>query len=180
MKTWLIIIAFGILVYFGFSALNSSQEPPEPGSYHNEAYGFWIKFPDGWQVDAGIYDDLWSVTANEPYTSGYYGILNIVRVAMEEFPYKVKLDFFQKKMEEYIGDYYEGLRIEDKQDIKIAGKKTKLCTITFYDQKTPVKALWCLLTNGKRGYMIIGITSSDRFDGYRDTFEEAIRSFRLD
>ena len=175
-----VIIVIVAIVIAAFLFMDSSKEPL-PGSYHNEPYGFWVKFPDGWKAEAQLDDiGLWSITAFNPGEDRNLAYSTCVRVTVEELAYKVKSDFFYKKVMESVKQLCPDVKIESVEEHSVNGRDGKKIVVSYSDEGYPIKALWYLVTKEKRGYLVGGLTWPNEFDKYRQVFDDAITSFCLD
>lgn len=174
-----IFVIFGIVV--AAFLFFEPEEPPVEGSYHNEPYGFWVKFPDGWETKATLDDiDLWEIAAYNDYEDKDLAYSTCVKVVVEELAYKMRNDFYYDKAMESFRQLYQNISVESAEDYTVAGRDGKIITISYSFDGYPTKALWYIVTKGKRSYLVGGLAWPQDFEKHKSVFEEVIKSFRLD
>lgn len=174
-----LFIIFGIVVaaflYF------EPEEEPLPGSYHNEPYGFWVKFPDGWETEAELKEvGLWEIAGYIPGEDKYLVYATCIKVVVEELCYKMKSDYFCEKSIEGMKQIFPDASFDSVEDYEVAGRDGKIVTMNYSYGGYPIKGLWFLVTKGKRGYVVGGLTWPSDFEKYKPIFDSTIKSFRLD
>lgn len=172
----LVVAAIGVVAV----CLNESSEPPldEPGRYYDANYGFSIKFPAGWEIESDWDDEAWTVTSSDSsqYDAPY---ATSVRVSVEELPYKMRTDFFHEQVMEQAKNLYDDLVELETREIDASGKEATCSVMSYVVDGYPVMSVWYVVTDGHKGYLVIGMASQQHFAPSRRMLEEAALSFRL-
>jgi hypothetical protein len=152
----------------------------EPGRYYNEKKGFSIEFPDKWEIKKGDGVETPLVEAVSPWENEDDPFSEFISVDVEEFSEEIDLGKYAARLrQDQVGEfqYYEEI---DRGETTINGVDAK---ITVYDigmEEGTNRVLGFVLVKGMRGYLISCVAEDTKFSEYRETFEEAVFSFRFE
>ena len=174
------ILLLLVLVPVAYLLLSSGADSePIPGSYVNENKGFAIKFPSGWNTEIDTEEGLWTISAYDTTVRDYMTFYNVVRVTIEELPYKVKSDFFYNLLLEKAGSEYRGFTLLESLELETNGRNAYGNVVTYEVDGTEVKCCWLAVTNETYGYLVTCMSLPRDFAGLKSLFEESVQSFRL-
>ena len=152
----------------------------EPDRYYHDTTGFSIQFPDGWMLREGDGVQASLVEGVSPWESEDDQFSEYVAVDVDELTGKVELEeYFNEYCTEQAAEFSNYEEIE-RGERTIGGKPAMYLLFEFGMEEGFNRALAFMLVKDKRAYLVSCLAEVSKFDDYRDTFEEAVSSFRIE
>ncbi len=154
---------------------------PEPGWYHNETWGFSIKFPEDWVVEEGESEDEPPVIAIAPPENVNDEFLQAVMVGvMDDVPSGTTLEmFFQLNLRSLKASTPSFKQLEDGK-ATVNGVDARWATFSGKQGTQNFKCLVYMLLKGERGYLILGMDESAQFLDHKAELKAIAETFRID
>jgi len=154
---------------------------PEPGWYHNDTWGFSIKFPEDWVVVEGESEDEPPVLAIAPPENVNDNFTQAVMVAAtDNVPPEETLEmFFQMTLRGLKDSTPSFKQLEDGQ-ATVNGVDARWAVFSAKEGTTTIKVLVYVLLKDGRGFMILGMDESAQFLDHKAELKAIAESFRID